>query len=139
MSYNAITRGISVSVKPTYLEDQSAPRLFTIVFDGDHLSFNGFARVKKAATTFLEEHFRPGDIGGVVVDGAMTNGRLTTDRRELLESLRNAMPTLDAQSRFDVFREWPRLESEFEALRVEAGDARHLQAAVQRNCDERPE
>jgi len=26
LSYNAITRGISVSVKPTYLEDQSAPR-----------------------------------------------------------------------------------------------------------------
>ena len=52
---------------------------------------------------------------------------------------REAMPTLDAQSRLDVFREWPRLESEFEALRIESGDARHLQEAIQRNCDERPE
>jgi len=121
------------------LDDQSAPRLFAIVFDGDHLSFSGFARVKEAATTFLEESFRPGDIGGVVVNGAMINGRLTTDRRELLTALETVKPTLDAQTRFEVFREWPRLESEFEALRIEAGDARHLQEAIQRNCDERPE
>jgi len=121
------------------LDDQSAPRLFTIVFDGDHLSFTGFARVKAAATTFLEESFRPGDIGGIVVHGSMINGRLTTDRRELLAALDTAMPTLDAQTRFEVFREWPRLDSEFEALRIEAGDARHLQEATQRNCDERTE
>jgi len=121
------------------LDDQSAPRLFALVFDGDHLSFTGFARVKEAATAFLQESFRPGDIGGIVVNGAMINGRLTTDRRELLDALESAKPTLDAQTRFEVFREWPRLESEFEALRIEAGDARHLQEAVQRNCDERPE
>jgi len=121
------------------LDDQSAPRLFTIVFDGDHLSFSGFARVKEAARSFLEASFRPGDIGGIVVKGAMINGRLTTDRRELLEALESAKPVLDVKSRFEVFEQWPRLESEFEALRIEAGDARHLQDAVQRNCDERPD
>ena len=121
------------------LDDQSAPRLFAIVFDVDHLSFDGFARVKVAATSFLEESFRPGDIGGIVVNGAMINGRLTTDRRELLTALESAKPMLDVQSRFEAFREWPRLESEFEALRIESGDARYLQQAVQRNCDERPD
>ena len=121
------------------LQDQSAPRLFVLIFDRDHLSFEGFKRIKDASIAFIEEHFRPGDIGGVVVDGTMANGRLTTDRQELLTVLRGAMPRPEAVSRLEVFREWPRLESEFEALRVEAGDTRLLQEAVERNCAERPE
>jgi VWFA-related protein len=118
--------------------DQSAPRIFTLIFDQEHLSFIGFSRLREAAIGFLQEHFRPGDIGGVVINGVMAHGRLTTDRDELIGVLREAKPALDAQSRYEVFREWPRLDSEFEALRIEAGDARVLQEAVTRNCEERP-
>jgi len=119
--------------------DQSAPRTFTLLFDDEHLSFVSFTRLREAAVGFLQEHFRPGDIGGIVINGAMAHGRLTTDRDELIGILRDAKPALDAQSRYEVFREWPRLDSEFEALRIEAGDARMLQEAVMRNCEERPE
>ena len=120
-------------------EDQTARRLFTLVFDQEHLAFDAFKRVQRAATTFLEEHFRPGDVGGIVVNGAMANNRLTTDREELLGVLRNARPTSEATERDVVFHDWPRLESEFEALRIESGDTRLLQEAVQRNCAERQE
>lgn len=121
------------------LPDQTARRLFTIIFDQDHLNFDSFKRVQKAAVAFLQEHFRPGDVGGVVVEGGMANGRLTTVRGELIDVVQKAKPRTDVRERFLVFREWPRLESEFEALRIDAGDIRMLNEAVTRNCLERPE
>lgn len=119
--------------------DQTARRLFTVIFDQDHLNFDAFKRVQKAAIGFLEEHFRPGDVGGVVVNGAMANNRLTTVRRDLIDVILKARPYTDVRERFQVFRDWPRLESEFEALRIDAGDSRMLGEAVTRNCLERPE
>ncbi len=121
------------------LPDQTARRLFTLVVDQDHLNFDSFKRVQKAAVEFLQEHFRPGDVGGVVLEGTMANGRLTTVRDELIEVVRSARPHTEVRERFVVFREWPRLESEFEALRIDAGDSRMLSEAVTRNCLERSE
>lgn len=117
--------------------DQTARRLFTLVFDQDHLSFEAFRNVQKASIGFLQEHFRPGDIGGVVLEGTMANGRLTTVRRELLDAIAQARPHPEVRDRVSVFREWPRLEGEFEALRIDAGDDRTLADAVIRNCQER--
>ncbi len=119
--------------------DQTARRIFTLVFDQEHLNFDTFRRVQQAASTFLQEHFRPGDVGGVVVDGALARNRLTTVREELVEIVRAARPNAEVRERLEAFRDWPRLESEFEALRIDAGDARVLAEAVVRNCLERPD
>jgi len=119
--------------------DQTARRVFTLIFDQDHLNFDPFRKAQNAAIAFFEEHFRPGDVGGVVLEGTMANGRLTTIRRELIGLVRSARPHTDVRDRFVVFREWPRLESEFEAKRIDAGDDRALNDAVVRNCQERPQ
>jgi VWFA-related protein len=119
--------------------DQTARRIFTLVFDQDHLAFDAFKRVQDAALAFLQEEFRPGDVGGVVLDGVMARNRLTTLREELVEIVRGARPNAEVRERAEVFRDWPRLESEFEALRIDAGDQRVLAEAVMRNCLERPD
>jgi VWFA-related protein len=119
--------------------DQTARRVFALVFDQDHLDFEPFRKTQIAAIAFLEEHFRPGDVGGIVLEGGVANGRLTTIRRELLDIVRNARPHTEVRDRFSVFREWPRLESEFEAKRIDAGDDRALNDAMIRNCQERPQ
>lgn len=119
--------------------DQTARRIFTLVFDQEHLEVDAFRRVQKAALRFLQDQFRPGDVGGVVVGGQMARNRLTTMRDELVEIVRGARPDAEVRERVEVFRDWPRLESEFEALRIDAGDTRVLAEAVVRNCLERPD
>lgn len=119
--------------------DQTARRVFTFVFDQEHLDFAAFRRAQSATVSFLEEQFQPGDVGGVVVGGVMARNRLTTARDELVEIVRAARPSTEVRERVEVFRDWPRLESEFEALRIDAGDVRVLAEAVMRNCLERPD
>src|SRR4051812_31028086 len=56
-----------------------APRVFVVVFDDAHLTPAAFKRTQAAALTLFEKQLRDGDIGGVVANGRVANGRLTSD------------------------------------------------------------
>jgi VWFA-related protein len=116
-----------------------APRIFIAFFDGEHLTPNGFKRVQAAALELFSKHFKDGDIGGVVVGGAMVNNRLTTVREELVKAVRDAKPAAKSNARLFDERTWPRL-TEPEAVRIILySDQSTLQAAVQRACAEDPD
>lgn len=114
--------------------DAAAPvrRTFVLLFDTEHLSPGAFKRVQSAAETFLTREFGPSDVGGVVVNGTMANGRLTSDREELLKAVRQARPGQAQRWRLLELREWPRFISEVEAVRVYVGDEQALRQVVAR-------
>lgn len=119
---------------------RQADRVFVFLFDEGHLSNEGVQRLRRAIETFLTTGFGPGDVGGVFHDGRMANGRLTSVRAELLAALRMVRPASETRaSRMAVFREFPRINGEYEAARIEAGDARTLANAAQQNCHEDPD
>jgi VWFA-related protein len=114
------------------------PHTFVVVFDDEHLSPGGFRRVQAAAGTLFAAYFHAGDIGGVVADGKMVNGRLTTDREELLAAVRAAHPNARTRSRVFDERQWPRL-TELEAIRIQVnGDRTVLDEVVRRACADDP-
>jgi VWFA-related protein len=113
-----------------------AARTFVVVFDAAHLTPGGFKRTQSAAQTLFSREFRSGDLGGIVADGRMVNGRLTTDRDELLKAVKDAKPTSSKNSRLLLEHEWPRL-SEIEAVRIVLNnDSPVLQEAIQRACSD---
>jgi VWFA-related protein len=67
-------------------------RVFVVVFDDAHLSAAGFKRTQAAAQTLFQSQLRDGDIGGVVSNGRMANGRLTSNRAELIKAAKDAKP-----------------------------------------------
>jgi VWFA-related protein len=74
-------------------------QMFVLFFDTENIGLGAAQRVRAAAESFLERHFRPGDIGGLVAWGRMANNRLTTDRAELLAAVRGMRGDADAQGR----------------------------------------
>jgi VWFA-related protein len=118
---------------------RAAPRTFIAFFDDQHLTPTGFKRVQAAAFALFTRHFKDGDIGGVVVGGAMVNNRLTTVREELVKAVREARPAAKSNARLFDERTWPRL-NEPEAVRIVVySDESTLRAAVQRACAEDPD
>src|SRR5262249_2408194 len=115
-----------------------APRIFIAFFDDQHLTPAGFKRVQAAALELFSTHFKDGDIGGVVVNQAMVNNRLTTVREELIKSVRDAKSSPKSNARLFEERKWPRL-TEVEGIRIAiAGDQAVFQAACQRACADDP-
>jgi VWFA-related protein len=115
-----------------------AARTVVVVFDTAHLTPGGFRRTQSAALTLFSREFRSGDLGGVVTDGRLANGRLTTDREELLKAVKEARPTSAKGTRVLVEHEWPRL-SEIEAVRIVFDrDGNVLADAVRRACSDDP-
>lgn len=113
---------------------QPVPRLFLAVFDTDHLTPGGFHRAQTAAISLFSNQFRSGDVGGIVANGQIANRRLTSDREELLASIRRAKPTSKTASRLFDERQWPRV-SEAEAIRIVVNDDRALlDELVRRAC-----
>lgn len=113
-----------------------APRVFVVVFDDAHLTTPAFKRTQTAALTLFEKQWRDGDIGGVVSNGRVVNGRLTSDRAELIKSIKNAMPSSKLPSSQMDERQWPRL-SAIEAVRIAVNsDQEVLDMATQRGCAE---
>lgn len=125
---------------PDALFERQADRVFVFLFDEGHLTNEGVQRLRKAIDSFLSTEFGAGDVGGVFHDGQMANGRLTSVRAELRAALRAVKPASETRaSRMAVFREFPRINGEYEAARIEAGDARTLANAAQQNCHEDPD
>jgi VWFA-related protein len=120
--------------------DQTDRRVFVLYFDSEHISTPILGRIKQSALNFLGEQFRPRDLGGVFANGALWHGRLTSDRQELLDGVLAVTPAFDPiGSRLAQLIEFPRIESELDALRIESGDRRLVDAVAEQNCIREPE
>ena len=116
--------------------DAAARRIFVVVFDEAHLSPGGFKRTQAAALTLFQSQLRDGDVGGVVANGRMANGRLTSDRAELIKAVKDAKPNAKVLSAQMDERLWPRL-SEVEAIRIFVNDDKEMMdMATRRGCEE---
>jgi VWFA-related protein len=109
------------------------PRFFVVYFDDAHLTSGGFKRVQAAALTLFSKEFKPGDVGGVIYNGAMANGRLTSDREELVNAIKNARPNSAKNSRLMDERSFPRM-SEIEAVRIRVNNDTEVRAEVLRRA-----
>jgi VWFA-related protein len=96
-------------------------------------------RARDAIVTFIDEKFREGDLGGIVVDGKMANNRLTADRASLKQAAASVKMPGDLRSRQLELREWPRLQDEFEAYRIVNNDREAIANAVTRACADDPD
>lgn len=114
--------------------EERARRFFVFILDEGHLSAESLMRAKKGAETFISKQMVPGDMAGVFVNGRMNKSRMTDDKVELLGSIRGATPAIDnRQALLQPFREFPRIPSENDALRVTEG-ARELTAELGRRA-----
>jgi len=128
--------GASPAARPGAPPDAAARRIFVIVFDDAHLSPGGFKRTQAAALTLFQSQLRDGDVGGVVSNGRMANGRLTSDRAELIKAVKDAKPNAKVLSAQLDERLWPRL-SEVEAVRIFVNDDKEMMdMATRRGCEE---
>lgn len=126
------------SLPPTLTRAQQ--RVYVLVFDGAHLQEGALRRLKDAAIGFLTKEFQAGDVGGIVIGNVMAGNQLTSDREALLEAIRSAKPSAAKTSRRLAMYEWPRLNSEGEAIRIAlANDRELLDQAVRRACNDDPD
>jgi len=117
----------------------ATPRVFVLFFDQDHLQEGAFKRLQDAAIVFLTKDFRQSDVGGVVLGTTMAGNRLTSDRDALVSAVREAKATAAKTSRRLELLEWPRLNSEAEAVRIALSNDREVLAgAVRRACADDP-
>ncbi len=133
--------GIDGSAARTAALPPPAPpqRVFVLLFDQEHLQEGSFKRIRDAAITFLTNEFHQGDVGGVVIGSTMAGNQLTSDREALLTAVRNAKPSAAKTSRRLELYEWPRLNSEAEAIRIAlVNDREVLAQAVRRACQDDP-
>jgi VWFA-related protein len=115
--------------------DQTNRRIFVLFFDSDHLSSGLLGRLKNAAMSFVNEQLTPRDLAGVYANGGLWRGHLTTDRQELLDGIRSVSPAFETTgSRVAQLIEYPRIESELDAARIEEGDTRLLDSVADQNC-----
>lgn len=114
-------------------------RMFVFLFDQDHLSVDSMFRLKRAAEAFITDGLGPTDVAAIVADRRIVGGRLTSSKAELRAALNEVKPYPDSRARrLRDLREFPRIDSEFEAMRIEMGDARMLREAVERVCNAAP-
>ena len=119
--------------------DQTGRRVFLIVFDHEHLSAPLVSRLKHEAMTFVNEQFRPTDLAGVYVNGSLWRNRLTNDRQEILDGIRALSPSLETPARrLGTLIAYPRIPSEYDAVRIERGDKRRAEEIAQQNCTAEP-
>ena len=133
----------SVSGVPTRYDDQAdyrARRIFVMLFDEGHLAVESMLRAKRGAEDFIRDQMSQGDMGGVFVGGGMYKGRLTTDKGELLAAVRTASPMVDnRQSILAPFREFPRIPSETDAMRIADGAREVTHELGVKACEEEPQ
>ena len=138
--WNDALRGSAAAASPAARAsappDTATRRIFVVVFDEAHLSPGGFKRTQAAALTLFQSQLRDGDVGGVVANGRMANGRLTSDRAELIKAVKDAKPNAKVLSAQMDERLWPRL-SEVEAIRIFVNDDKEMMdMATRRGCEE---
>lgn len=127
------------SVASQYAEQAqySNHRVFVLLFDEAHLANDSLMRVKVGAEKFVREMFRDGDAAGIFVGGGMYKGRLTVDKAELLSGVRAVQPAFEnRQGILAPFREWPRIPSEVDALRITEGSREVTRALAAKACQD---
>jgi VWFA-related protein len=119
--------------------DQTSRRIFLVIFDAEHLSAPLVPRLKHEVAEFIHSQMQVADLAGVYVNGALWRGRLTNDRQELLDGVRALTPSLETPAkRLAALTTYPRIASEFDALRIERGDRRRVEEMAQENCTSEP-
>ena len=119
--------------------DQTSRRVFLVIFDAEHLSAPLVPRLKHDVAQFVNEQMQIADLAGVYVNGSLWRGRLTNDRQELLDGVRALTPSLDTPAkRLAALTTYPRIPSEFDALRIESGDRGRVAEIAQENCTSEP-
>lgn len=114
---------------------EAAHRLFILVFDEGHLAPESLMRVQEGAQKFVMEHISPGDVAGVFVNGQLYQGRLFTDRGTLFAAVRSAKPALENRhALLAAFREFPRIPSEHDALRISEGSHEVAERLAREAC-----
>ena len=115
--------------------EERARRFFVFMLDEGHLSAESLMRAKKGAENFIDKQMMPGDMAGVFVNGQMNKSRMTDDKIELLNAIRAASPAIDNRAALLApFREYPRIPSENDALRITEGARELLADLGKRAC-----
>jgi VWFA-related protein len=139
-SARAGASGSAEAVQRPAPDDPRGRRIFIFAFDEGHLSTESLTRVKVGIERFLSAQFAPGDIGGVFANNAMSRGRLTTSKVELLSAVRSVVPAFDNRdSLLMPFREFPQIPGEADAVRIDYGDQRLIDELTARACDRNPD
>jgi len=116
-----------------------AHRVFVLLFDEAHLANDSLMRVKAGAERFVREMFTEGDAAGIFVNGGMYKGRLTVDKGELLAGVRAVQPAFEnRQGILAPFREWPKIPSEVDAMRISEGARELTKSLAAKACQEEP-
>jgi VWFA-related protein len=119
--------------------DRTDRRIFVFFFDSEHLSQQSMLKLKHAASDFVGDHLRRSDLAGVFVNGALVHNHLTNDRQELLDAIASVTPafeTADVQAR--ALLDFPRIDSVFDATRIESGDNSFIQEVAIKACGDYP-
>ena len=118
--------------------EERARRFFVFMFD-DGLSVDALMRAKTGAEDFIRHQMLPGDMAGVFANGQMNKSRMTDDKVELLAAIRNATPNIDNRaSLLAPFREFPRVPSEVDAMRITEGALELLEQIGTKACRDDP-
>jgi VWFA-related protein len=114
-------------------------RVFVLLFDEAHLANDSLMRAKAGAEHFVREMFGEGDAAGIFLNGGMYKGRLTVDKGELLAGIRAVQPAFEnRQGILAPFREWPRIPSEVDALRISEGAREVTRTLAAKACQDDP-
>ena len=133
------TNGVIDLTRTRSEAEERARRFFVFVFDEGHLSPESLMRAKAGAENFIRRQMLPGDMAGVYANGQMNKSRMTDDKVELLAAIRSASPVVDnRQALLAPFREFPRIPSEHDALRITDGAREVVDALGTRACSEDP-
>jgi VWFA-related protein len=136
---NGIGPTANLSMNGSQAPEERAHRVFVLVFDEGSLATESLMRVKRGVEQFILDQIGPGDVGGVFVNGGMYRGRLTTDKNELLMAVRSVRPAFDTrQSLLAPLREWPKIPSEVDAMRIEQGGLEVTERLAEDACRESP-
>lgn len=119
--------------------EERARRFFVFMFDEGHLAPESLMRAKKGVESFLRRQMLPGDMAGVFANGVMNKSRMTDDTIELVAAARSASPVPDhRQAILAPFREFPRIPSEHDAVRITDGNLELVDQLGRKACAEDP-
>jgi VWFA-related protein len=119
--------------------DRTDRRIFVFFFDSQHLSSGRLIKLKQTAIDFINNSVRPSDLAGVFENGRLIHNHLTTDRQELLDAIQAVEPAFETtDTRARVLLEFPRIDSIFDAARMENDDKTFIADAATRICGDDP-
>ena len=120
--------------------EDRARRIFVVMFDEGHLAHESLMRTKQGVIKFIKENIGPGDFGGIFENGQMYNGRLTTSPAELLAGVNRVNVGFEnRQSLLATFRDFPRIDSEIDAMRIAEGSTEVARRVGEKVCKDDPQ